>query len=1523
MGTNCFNGCTGLTEIKLPNAITSLLKGTFANCTALKKLVLSENMNNIIVPAEGEEDPIPDQGGLVLVIPEQLTDISNLNLLRYEKLQLSVVEDGSVESFLKQNEFNHYEIYASTTESPVTETPTTEEVTTEEVTTEVTSEDATTEKETTTENITSEDVTTEKETTTENITSEDATTEKETITEKETSTENTTESCSTTEEEKDLSMHHSTDGKWQYTILDEENKTAEITKVYDAAVDNKTVTVPAMIDGYKVLGIGDSVFKGNKTITSVTLETGIEYIGKSCFNSCYYITKVTFPSTLKRIGTDAFNSCSSLSNVTIPISVTEINGGAFWYTPWLNHAREEREDHLVIRNHILVDGRMATGSVTIPDTVTSISTHAFYGPESILREVVAGTSINGADVQSVTIPSSITSIPECAFYRCAKLKTVELPDSVVSIGREAFSRCTSLTDIKIPERVMEIEAGAFWRTAWLDSARQEREDHLVIRNDILLDGVLASGDVVVPDGVQEIAACAFYAPASTTANDLSSSTMTSITIPDGVTTIGFRTFAGCTALNEITLPGGIESIEKGTFTGCTGLKKLVLPRNIKKIFVPAEGEKNPIPDQEGLVIVVPEQLTDISNLNLLRYKNVQLSVVENGEVEAYLEQNQFSHYDTYEAKTGETTSEEPATEEPTTTEKPTEAPKTSEEVTEEPTTTEKPTEVPITTEKDTEEPTTTEKPTEVPKTSEELTTTEKPTEAPKTSEEVTEEPTTTEKTTEAPKTSEKVTEEPTTTEKPTEAPKTSEEVTEEPTTMEKPTEAPKTSEEVTEEPTTTEKSTETTTEEAKNEISTGNEATTDSSTKKSADGKWQYTILDEKNKTVEITAAFAAAVSSKTVVIPGTIDGYMVKGVAASVFKGNKTITAVTLETGTEYIDKACFNGCHYITKVTLPSTLKRIGMDAFNSCSSLSNVTIPDSVTEIEGGAFWYTPWLNNARKERNDHLVIRNHILIDGRMATGDIAIPETVTSISSYAFYGPESILQEITDSTSVNGAGVQSVTVPSSVTFIPDLAFYRCGDLKTVVLPKSITSVGRESFSRCTSLTDITIPESTTEIGSGAFWRTAWLDNARQEREDHLVIRNGMLLDGVLATGDVAVPDEVQKIAACAFYAPASSTASDLSSSTMTSITIPDEVTAIRFRAFAGCNKLKKVELPEALQELGANCFNGCSSLTEIILPKDVKSIEKGTFANCTSLKKLVLSENMEEIVIPAEGEEDPIPDQKGIFLVVPEKLTDISNLNLLRYENIRLYVVKGGAVQNYLEQKQFNRYDTYDSSTEEPTTEKDTSTTEKATEATTTEKATEVTTTEKATEVTTTEKAAETTTTEKATEATTTEKTTEVATTEEESHEVGTVCTVKEIHYTIQNDNTVSFSGAKDTSVKKLTIPAYITVNGERYKVTKIEDGACKGMTNLRNVTISNSVTKIGRNAFKNCKNLKRIQIGKNVTSIGKKALYGNKNLKIVVIKSSKIKKIGKNAFSKISKDAEFRVPKGKGEAYKKLIQRSR
>ena len=103
------------------------------------------------------------------------------------------------------------------------------------------------------------------------------------------------------------------------------------------------------------------------------------------------------------------------------------------------------------------------------------------------------------------------------------------------------------------------------------------------------------------------------------------------------------------------------------------------------------------------------------------------------------------------------------------------------------------------------------------------------------------------------------------------------------------------------------------------------------------------------------------------------------------------------------------------------------------------------------------------------------------------------------------------------------------------------------------------------------------------------------------------------------------------------------------------------------------------------------------------------------------------------------------------------------------------------------------------------------------------------------------------------------------------------------------------------NVKKVSIPATITVKGIKYQVTAVS-----------------------KDAFKNNKKVTQVTIDKNVKNIGKNAFYGCKNLKKVIIKTTKLTKktVGKNAFKGIHKKATIKVPKKKLNAYKKLLKNS-
>ena len=82
------------------------------------------------------------------------------------------------------------------------------------------------------------------------------------------------------------------------------------------------------------------------------------------------------------------------------------------------------------------------------------------------------------------------------------------------------------------------------------------------------------------------------------------------------------------------------------------------------------------------------------------------------------------------------------------------------------------------------------------------------------------------------------------------------------------------------------------------------------------------------------------------------------------------------------------------------------------------------------------------------------------------------------------------------------------------------------------------------------------------------------------------------------------------------------------------------------------------------------------------------------------------------------------------------------------------------------------------------------------------------------------------------------------------------------------------------------------------------------------------VTAVNANAYKECDKLTKVTIGKNVTKINKNAFKDCGSLKTIIIKTKKLKKVGKDAFSGINKKAKFTVPKKKYSKYKKMIKKS-
>jgi len=97
-------------------------------------------------------------------------------------------------------------------------------------------------------------------------------------------------------------------------------------------------------------------------------------------------------------------------------------------------------------SRVFPDGVESVTSITIPNSVTSIGTYAFYECKGLT---------------SITIPNSVTSIGNGAFGECVALTSITIGNSVTSIGEGAFNNCKNLTSITIPNTVISIASSAF------------------------------------------------------------------------------------------------------------------------------------------------------------------------------------------------------------------------------------------------------------------------------------------------------------------------------------------------------------------------------------------------------------------------------------------------------------------------------------------------------------------------------------------------------------------------------------------------------------------------------------------------------------------------------------------------------------------------------------------------------------------------------------------------------------------------------------------------------------------------------------------------------------------------------------------------------------------------------------------------------------------------------------------------------------------------------------------------------
>ena len=274
--------------------------------------------------------------------------------------------------------------------------------------------------------------------------------------------------------------------------------------------------VPSNYKGTTVTEIKGGGFSHITALEIVVIPDTVQRIGSSAFSKTG-IKELTLPEGVD-IEDSAFNECTSLTSVTIPDSVTSIGDYAFKYCTGLT-------------------------SITIPDSVTSIGDSAFMGCTSLT---------------SVTIGSGVTSIGDAGFYKCTGLTEINFNATVMDDLRDTGKIDTGITNAVFSYAgqsgdgiTVNIGANVTKIPAYLFNPNND------ISSSPKIISVVFSGESICKSIGEE----AFYKCTS----------LTSITIPDSVTSIGDYAFKYCTGLTSITIPDSVTSIGSYAFDECTSL----------------------------------------------------------------------------------------------------------------------------------------------------------------------------------------------------------------------------------------------------------------------------------------------------------------------------------------------------------------------------------------------------------------------------------------------------------------------------------------------------------------------------------------------------------------------------------------------------------------------------------------------------------------------------------------------------------------------------------------------------------------------------------------------------------------------------------------------------------------------------------------------------------------------------------------------------------------------------------------
>ena len=297
-------------------------------------------------------------------------------------------------------------------------------------------------------------------------------------------------------------------------------------------------------------------------------------------------------------------------------------------------------------------------------------------------------------------------------------------------------------------------------------------------------------------------------------------------------------------------------------------------------------------------------------------------------------------------------------------------------------------------------------------------------------------------------------------------------------------------------------------------------------------------------------------------------------------------------------IEEKAFRLNNSLTSISLPNTITSIGKAAFYRCYNLTHINLPESLTKIMDDAFCFSG-------------------------IQGDLVIPKNLKQLGR-AFVeckGVKTIYYNAVEATYAENATngplseyAEQIIFGDSVKSIPAYLCYGMFKITSVTIPPCVTSIGKNALDSCNNLRSITwnathypasiqIPSSINQLTIG---------------EDVEVIPPTLAYGSAITS--IVIPDNVTAIGYSAFS----------NCLNLISVTLGNSLTTLGPETFANCNQLSSISIPSSVTEIPRGLFMGCSSLASFAIPSSITTISNNAFYECSSLAAITIPSSVTSI-----------------------------------------------------------------------------------------------------------------------------------------------------------------------------------------------------------------------------------------------------------------------------------------------------